>query len=234
MSDKPQYAKTEFGDIVHNSLVTSTAKENREAKLSLSVFKGNASFSVNIGTGGSPWRQGLTAPYRIAIAAVLREIRKQPNTCRQTIGVKAFEKDPQTGRLSPKPTGTITIGIDDQMTLFIELAFNTLNGGQRLTFPIKIPGTLDMSETSLTERDLICICIDYVIDGLITQAGLGVRLSSVRSQRPGGGGGNWGGNNGGGQRQGGWNGGNSGGGSSGGGNNGGGGAASDDDDGIAF
>lgn len=231
-----------FDALIHSGIVNYPSKEDRNIKLSLDVYKGNASFTIFTGAGGSPWRQSLPPMCRALMLAALRKIRQQPHVCREPFSfIKSEQID---GKWNRTPLGIIAFGIDDSKTFYIELAFNELNNGQRFTFPVKLPGSIDVSGTSFTEGDILKAVIDSFIDALGEQVNLARRLSTVR-QGNGGGGGNRGGSGGGNWNKGGsgggnWNKGKSGGGNwnnNGGGGNGGSsnqGGGYSEDDGVNF
>lgn len=183
-----------FENLTQSGIMKLYSKENKDIALNLDVYGGSTSFVIFMGQGARPWKQTLPRKILNTIAHLLKKVRADIRPQRFAIDVKVYD----TENRKMKTVGSIAFGIDETLTLFIELAHNDLQG--RHTFPIKQDSKFDFSNTPMTEKDHLEALIDYVINVFTVETVVAERMTSFK-RAPGGGRGNFGG--GGGQRQGG-------------------------------
>lgn len=206
-----EIAPNSFENLTQSGLIKINAKDNKDVSFSIDVYMGNTSMVVFEGGGGKPWKKGLPAKLQAAILVLLRKMQNEPTVRREPI----FFNDYDAEAKKYKQVGCVGIGIDEKMTLFIDVAGDGLR--DRYMFPIRTDGRFDFQNTSMTEKDMIASTIQVLITLFEASIPTAERISSFK-RTGGGGGGNrgGGGNYGGGGNKGGYGGGGSGGGGGGG------------------
>lgn len=187
-----------FESLTHSGLIKANSKDDKTVSFQVDVYGGIVSFVVFTGVGGRPWKQNIPAKAISNILILLRKMRANPAPCREPIFINDW--DPETKRM--KQVGQIGIGIDETLTLQIDIAHNQLQApGGKFTFPIRPEMRFDFSNTSLSEKESLQGVIDSLITTLSLEALVAARLSSFKRINTGQAGGNKGGyTNNGGQR----------------------------------
>jgi hypothetical protein len=188
-----------FENLTHSGIIKANAKDDKTVSFQIDVYGGSISLVVFTAAGGRPWKQNISTKAISNILILLRKMRANPAPCREAIFINDW--DAETKRM--KQVGQLGIGIDDTLTLQIDIAHNNLQApGGRFTFPIRPETRFDFSNTSLSEKEALQGVIDSLITTLSLEALLAARLSSFKRVNTGQAGGNKGGYNnaGGGQR----------------------------------
>lgn len=201
-----------FSNLTQSGLMKIVSKDDKAISLSINSFGGSTSFSIFTGAGGKPWSITLKRRAINTFSILLDQMIADPKTCRQQIMVNSWDMEAKRS----KQVGHLAFGIDDQLMFYIEIAHEGLNGN-RYVFPIKPEFSMDFSNTTLSEKDILKSAIMTLREVLMDIAPIAERITSFK--RPAGNFGGGQGNKGGGYN----NGGNRGGGNYGGGGNSGGG-----------
>lgn len=199
-------APNSFESLTQSGIVKVNSKDDKNVSLSLDVYMGNTSLVVFTGAGGKPWKLGLPSKVQANIVVLLKKMQAEPRPCREPIFINEFVEE--NGKKQFKQKGCIGIGIDENLTLFIDVAANDLKG--RHLFPFKGDGRFDFSNTSMSEKDTLVGMLEFLISSFSTTVIMAERISSFK--RTGGAGGNKGNFGGGNRGSGSYGGGNSGGG----------------------
>ena len=181
---------TTLADLNTSGLISLNAEGNRDVSLSVGVFMGNASFVVFTKGGPPSFKVTLNT---IAITLLKKLLRKMVSGAkpgyRQALNLRDFDQENRKFNV----TGGLAFGIDDNNTLYIEAAGKGLT--ERHKFPVKIPGSWDVSNTDLTEREIIEVCAESIIDALTYDVSAAKALTRVKRKQGQGGGGKSGGGN---------------------------------------
>lgn len=187
-TDGSKYA---FENLTHSGLFKINSKEDKGVSLSYDIFNGSAGLAVWQGAGGKPHKIPLRAKARAALVLLLKNMRENIGTTSQPITILDYDREAK----KTVNIGTVVVGIDETMTLFIGVGANAING--KFTFPIKGEFSWDFSQATLfNEKNQLQANIDWLISILTLETAVREGLSSFRRQ-PGGPGGNGGGNRGG-------------------------------------
>ena len=188
MSNDNRYS---FDNLTQSGLAKLTSKEDKNIALSINCFGGSMSFSVFTGGGGKPFSLTIKRQSIYVIGTLLQQMIADPRPCRQGIPINTWDQEAKRS----KNIGQLAFGIDENLIFQIELSHEQLNGGARYTFPVKKDFTLDFSNTSLSEKDLLAAAVTYIHEILTTVAPIAERLTSFKRPQGnfGGGGGNRGG-----------------------------------------
>jgi hypothetical protein len=192
-----------FSNLTQSGLMKIVSKDDKNISLSINAFGGSTSFSIFTGSGGKPWSLSLKRRALNTIDILLEQMIQDPKPCRQQIMINSWDQEAKRS----KQVGHLAFGIDENLVFQIDLAHEGLNGN-RYVFPVKTDFSMDFSNTTLSEKDILKSAIMTLREALMTIAPIAERITSFK--RPAG---NFGGKSGGG----GYN--NSGGGNRGGGNN---------------
>lgn len=182
MADAP--ANNSFENLTQSGIFRINSKDDKNVSLSLDVYMGNTSLVVFTGAGGRPWKLGIPAKVRCNIVVLLKKMQAEPRPLREALFINEFVEE--NGKRQFKQKGSIGFGIDENLTAFIDVAANDLQG--RHMFPIKPDGRFDFSNTSMSEKDTLVAMLQWLIDSFSDTAMFAERLSSFK--RTGGGGGN--------------------------------------------
>ena len=192
---------TTLDDLNTSGLLSLTAEGNRDISLSLGVYQGNVSFTIFVKGNPPTYKVSLN---HLTASLFKRTLRKVVATAapgkRMSITLRDFDGEQRKWN----PTGTMTIGIDDNNVLYLEPSGKGLS--ERQKFPVRIPGSWDFSNCEYTEREIIEICAEAILDIFNQDVPASRALTRVKRKpgqggggnRNGGGGYNRGGNSGGG------------------------------------
>jgi len=179
---------TTLDDLNHSGLLSLRSESNPDVTLTVGVFQGNASFTVFTKGGPPSFKVQLNS---ITVSLIKRLLRKlvagaKPGY-RMPLNLRDYDRDARKFNV----VGGLAFGIDDTNTMYVEAAGKGLS--ERFKFPVKIPGSLDYSNADLTEREVLEIAADSIIDVLCFDVSNSKSLSRVKRQ-PGAGGnkGSWG------------------------------------------
>ena len=168
---------TTLDDLSHSGLLSLRSESNPDVSLSVGVFQGNASFTVFTKGGPPTFKVALNA---ITVSLIKRLLRKLVSGAkpgyRLPLNLREYNRDERKFNV----VGGLAFGIDDANTMYIEAAGKGLS--ERFKFPVKIPGSLDYSNTELTEREVLEIAADSIIDVLVIDVANSRALSRVKRQ----------------------------------------------------
>lgn len=177
-----------FSNLTQSGLMKLVSKDDKTVSLSVNSFNGSTSFSIFTSSGGKPWSLGLKRRALNAICILLDQMIADPKPCRQQIMINSWDQEAKRS----KQVGHLAFGIDENLVFQIDVAHEGLNGN-RYIFPVKNDFSMDFSQTTLSEKDLLKSAIMTLRETLMDIAPIAERITSFKRPAGGFGGGNKGG-----------------------------------------